>query len=181
MIGDQCGEGVEFLGVVGVDRRWMWRLGVFVMGRFVAGVVLFFYRRFSRLLNAPCSLVGDGGERLGRNEIGALGERIAAARLRAEGRKILYRNYRGPKGGEVDIVARDGDTLSFVEVKTRTRRGFGRPLEAVDVAKQELIERGANSWLHLLGTRDILWRFDVVEVILEDGKVPEVTVVNDVF
>lgn len=114
-------------------------------------------------------------------EVGDLGERIACAQLKAEGRKILYRNYRGPRGGEVDIVARDGDTLSFVEVKTRTRKGFGRPLEAVDVAKQELIERGANSWLHLLGTRTILWRFDVVEVILSEGEQPEVTVVNDVF
>ncbi|MBT8044749.1 MAG: YraN family protein, partial [Verrucomicrobiae bacterium] len=109
------------------------------------------------------------GEKLSHTEIGALGERIALARLKADGRKILYKNYRGPKGGEVDIVARDGDTLSFVEVKTRTRRGYGRPLDAVDVAKQELIERGANSWLHLLGNRNILWRFDVVEVILSDG------------
>ncbi len=57
----------------------------------------------------------------------------------------------------------------------------GRPLDAVNVAKQELIERGANSWLYLLGTRSIPWRFDVVEVILSDGEVPEVTVVNDVF
>ncbi len=144
-------------------------------------VLPYFYKRFSRLLNTPQSLIGRDGERLRRMEIGHLGERIAAAQLKADGRKILYRNYRGPKGGEVDIVARDGDTLSFVEVKTRTRRGYGRPLDAVDVAKQELIERGANSWLHLLGTRDILWRFDVVEVILEEGKVPEVTVVNNVF
>ena len=144
-------------------------------------VLPYFYKRFSRLLNTPQSLIGRDGERMRRMEIGQLGERIAAAQLKADGRKILYRNYRGPKGGEVDIVARDGDTLSFVEVKTRTRRGYGRPLDAVDVAKQELIERGANSWLHLLGTRDILWRFDVVEVILEEGKVPEVTVVNNVF
>ena len=114
-------------------------------------------------------------------EIGDLGERIACARLRANGRKILYRNYRGPKGGEVDIVARDGASLSFVEVKTRTRRGYGRPLDAVDVAKQALIERGANSWLNLLGTRNILWRFDVVEVILTDGELPEITVVKNVF
>jgi len=114
-------------------------------------------------------------------KIGELGERIACDKLKAQGCKILYRNYRGPKGGEVDIVARDGETLSFVEVKTRTRRGYGRPLDAVDGAKQELIERGANAWLHLLGTRNLLWRFDVVEVILADGEIPEVTVVRDVF
>ena len=141
----------------------------------------YLYKRFSRLLNSSPCLVNRDGEKLTHILIGDLGERIAAAKLKADGRKILYRNYRGPKGGEVDIVARDGDTLSFVEVKTRTRRGYGRPLDAVNVAKQELIERGANSWLHLLGTRNILWRFDVVEIILSDGAVPEVTVVRDVF
>ena len=144
-------------------------------------VAPYFYRHFSRLLNRPCSLCGHDGERLTPMQIGELGERIACDKLKAQGCKILYRNYRGPKGGEVDIVARDGDTLSFVEVKTRTRRGYGRPLDAVDGAKQELIERGANAWLHLLGTRNLLWRFDVVEVILTDGELPEVTVVRDVF
>lgn len=139
------------------------------------------YRRFSRLLNAPCSITDKDGEKLGPIAIGDLGESIACSRLRADGCKVLFRNYRGPKGGEVDIVARDGDTLSFVEVKTRTRRGYGRPLDAVNASKQELIERGANSWLHLLGTRTVLWRFDVVEIILNDGEIPEVTVVKDVF
>ena len=114
-------------------------------------------------------------------EIGDLGEEIACAQLRANGRKVLYQNYRGPKGGEVDIVARDGEVLSFVEVKTRTYRGYGRPLDAVDAAKQELIERGANSWLHVLGTRKIPWRFDVVEIILTEGDVPDVNVVHNVF
>jgi len=141
----------------------------------------FITRRFSRVINSPCRIIGKDGEKLSHIEIGNLGERIAAASLRASGRKILYRNYRGPRGGEVDIVARDGATLSFVEVKTRTRKGYGRPLDAVHAAKQELIERGANSWLKLLGTRDIPWRFDVVEVILSDGELPELTVVKNAF
>ena len=141
----------------------------------------FYYRRFSRLLNSPCRLLGRGGGCLSKIEIGELGERIACAHLRACGRRILYRNYRGPKGGEVDIVCRDGDTLTFVEVKTRTSRGYGRPLDAVNSTKQELIERGANSWLQLLGRRDMLWRFDVVEIILIDGDLPDVNVVYDVF
>lgn len=141
----------------------------------------FFYRRFSRLLNGPSRLVQKDGSKLTRIEIGDLGERIACAHLRADGRKILYRNYRGPKGGELDIVARDGETLSFVEVKTRTYRGRGRPLDAVDAGKQDLIERGANSWLHLLGTRQISWRFDVVEVILSEGEPPSILVVNNAF
>jgi putative endonuclease len=110
-----------------------------------------------------------------------LGEKIARAYLRGEGRKILYRNFRAPRGGEVDIVARDGQVLSFVEVKTRTTEVYGRPLEAVNRKKQKLIQRGANEWLRLLGTRDIAWRFDVVEVVLLEGERPKVNVVVDVF
>ena len=113
--------------------------------------------------------------------IGELGERVAAVFLRGEGRKVLYRNFRGPKGGEVDIVARDGAVLSFVEVKTRTHDAHGRPLDAVDKEKERLIERGADAWLKLLGTREIPLRFDVVEVVLKDGEVPEVNVVRDAF
>lgn len=124
---------------------------------------------------------GRDGERLGHIQIGALGERVAVDFLRAEGRKVLYRNFRGPRGGEVDIVARDGKVLSFVEVKTRTHDGYGRPLDAVDREKEQLIERGANAWLKLLGTRDIPWRFDVVEVILKDGEPPKVHVVRNAF
>ena len=124
------------------------------------------------------------GEKLSRKEIGDYGEKIARRYLQSRGWKILYRNYTAPKGGEVDLVARGGEgnkLLVFVEVKTRTRRGHGRPLDAVDAAKQELIERGANAWLHELHRRDLPWRFDVVEVILEEGKPPEVTLVEDAF
>lgn len=114
-------------------------------------------------------------------KLGELGERIAVRQLEATGCKVLYRNFRGPKGGELDIVARDGEVLCFVEVKTRRRRGYGRPLDAVNPAKQELIERGARAWLSLLKDNEFLWRFDVVEVILEEGKRPDVTVVKDAF
>jgi len=126
-------------------------------------------------------LTGRDGKRLGHLAIGELGERVAVAYLRGAGRKVLYRNFRGPKGGEVDIVARDGEVLSFVEVKTRTRDAYGRPLDAVDKEKERLIERGADAWLTLLGTREIPWRFDVVEVILLEGELPKVHVVHDAF
>lgn len=121
------------------------------------------------------------GKPLDHLEIGELGERIARAHLRAEGRRVLYHNFRAPKGGEVDIVARDGEVLSFVEVKTRTSEDFGRPMDAVNLKKQKLIKRGANEWLRLLGTRDLLWRFDVVEIILLEGEKPKVTVVRNAF
>lgn len=126
-------------------------------------------------------LRGRDGQALGHLEIGELGERVAVDFLRAEGRRVLYRNFRAPRGGEVDIVARDGEVLSFVEVKTRTSEEFGRPLDAVDREKEALIERGADEWLRLLGTREVPWRFDVVEVILREGELPKVHVVRDAF
>jgi len=138
-------------------------------------------RRFGRISCRPCRIVDASGAKLSPSKIGKLGELIAADHLSLCGRKLLYRNYRGPRGGEIDIVARDGDTLSFVEVKTRTQKGYGRPLDAVDRNKQALIERGANSWIKLLGRRDFVWRFDVVEVMLTDGELAEVNIINNAF
>lgn len=106
---------------------------------------------------------------------------MARAWLRAQGAKILYRNFKAPGGGEVDIVAREGRQLLFTEVKTRRAGGPGRPLDAVDRDKQRLIERGANEWLRLLGTREIPWRFDVIEVVLTEGEKPLVRRVENVF
>ena len=92
---------------------------------------------------------------------------MAARFLRSHGYKILYRNFRAHRGGEVDVVCRDGDTLVFVEVKTRTSELFGRPADAVNKAKQELITRGAMAWLRMLDRPGILFRFDIVEVVVE--------------
>ncbi|MEP4076534.1 MAG: YraN family protein [Haloferula sp.] len=121
------------------------------------------------------------GERVTPAEIGQWGEKIAQAWLRSQRVKVLYRNFRAPQGGEVDIVAREDDLLLFTEVKTRTSTDFGRPLDAVNRAKQKLIRRGANEWLRLLGTRDIPWRYDVIEVILIEGEKPRVNRVENVF
>lgn len=124
------------------------------------------------------------GKKWDRQKIGDFGEKLALRFLQGKGWKLLYRNYRGPRGGEVDLVMRGGekrDLLVFVEVKTRTHRGYGRPLDAVNLEKQRLIERGVNSWLKELGRRDIPWRLDVVEVILEKDKKPVLTLVEDAF
>ena len=113
--------------------------------------------------------------------IGNYGERVAADWLRSQRCTVLARNFKGPHRGEVDIVARDGKLLLFVEVKTRREGTLIRPLDAVDKTKQRLIERGANAWLKRLGTRDLPWRFDVIEVYVEDGKTPRVNQVRDAF
>jgi putative endonuclease len=124
-----------------------------------------------------------------------LGEEVAAKYLQSLGWKLLYRNFRAPKGGEVDLVLRGGDHLNllvFAEVKTRTRRDYGRPLRAVNAEKKALITRGATEWLRLLGKevhptmnqdirRQISWRYDVVEVVLEEGKKPDVNLVESAF
>lgn len=113
--------------------------------------------------------------------IGNFGEQVAGDWLRAHGCKILASNFRGPHRGEVDIVARDGRLLIFAEVKTRREGSRIRGLDAVGKDKQKLIERGANAWLKSLGTRDLPWRFDVIEVYLEEGKKPRVNQVKDAF
>ncbi|HEV2804847.1 MAG TPA: YraN family protein [Chthoniobacterales bacterium] len=101
--------------------------------------------------------------------------------MRRNGYKILYRNFRGRTGGEIDVVCRDGDTLVFVEVKTRTREDFGRPFDAVNRDKRHRISRGGLAWLRLLDNPDILFRFDVVEVIMAEGEKPRVEILRDAF
>jgi putative endonuclease len=68
-----------------------------------------------------------------------------------------------------------------VEVKTRTREDFGRPLDAVDRDKRKRISRGALAWLRLLGNPDILFRFDVVEVIIAEGAPPRLELLRNAF
>ena len=137
--------------------------------------------RFSRWLNSPYRSTGPDGLARDRAALGDFGERVAADFLRAGQCKILARNFKGPRRGEVDIVARHGKLLLFVEVKTRQWDTRIRPLDAVDKGKQALIERGANAWLKRLGTRDLPWRFDVIEVYVKDGEKPRVNHVRDAF
>jgi putative endonuclease len=79
------------------------------------------------------------------------------------------------------VVCRDRDTLVFVEVKTRTREDFGRPFEAVNREQRNSIARGALAWLRLLDEPDILFRFDVVEVIIAEGAEPKLEILRNAF
>jgi putative endonuclease len=106
---------------------------------------------------------------------------LAKKFLRRNGYKILYRNFRGRSGGEIDIVARDHDTLVFVEVKTRGSEVFGRPVAAVDPDKQKRIARGGLVWLRMLDDPDILFRFDVVEVIMAKDAKPRLELIKNAF
>ncbi len=114
-------------------------------------------------------------------QLGARGEKLACGFLRRQGYKILYRNFRARHGGEVDIVCRDGDTLVFVEVKTRRHDDLVRPSEAINAAKRKLISRGALAWLQLLDNPEILSRFDVVEIVLAENGEPRFELIRDAF
>ena len=120
-------------------------------------------------------------EHADRAAIGKRGEDIAARWLWTRGCRVLWRNYRGPDDGEVDIVCRHGKVLAFVEVKTRTSTAFGRPAQAVTPEKQALILRGASAWLRLLGCPDIAWRYDIAEVLLIPGHKPQVNWIQAAF
>jgi putative endonuclease len=91
------------------------------------------------------------------------------------------RNFRGRSGGEIDVVCRDNDTLVFVEVKTRAREDFGRPFVAVDREKRKRISRGALAWLRMLDNPDILFRFDVVEVIIAGEGKTQLELIKNAF
>lgn len=101
--------------------------------------------------------------------IGRAGESSAARMLVSRGFEIILRNCRTPRA-EIDIIARDGLTLVFVEVKTLFRRhdrSFRfRPLDNLTLHQKRRIVRGAGYYLRSLGSPDIPVRFDVVEVIL---------------
>ena len=143
------------------------------------GLVAIIVGRFSRYLNSPYR--SNSGPSGARKWMGDYGEKVAVDWLRANNCKVLARNFKGRKGGEVDIVARDKDRILFTEVKTRRKDSVMRGLAAVNRKKQALIQRGANEWLRRLGTRDVPWRFDVIEVEVSEGDIPKVTRIENVF
>ena len=104
-----------------------------------------------------------------RQLLGADGERAAEKFLRRQRYTIVARNYRCTSG-EVDLIALDGSTIVFVEVKTRTQVGFGSPLEAVGPRKQRQIQRAAQYYLTKNRLHDRNARFDVVGVWWENGE-----------
>ncbi|NLK88161.1 MAG: YraN family protein [Clostridiaceae bacterium] len=109
-------------------------------------------------------------------EFGRSGEQIAADYLKRNGFRILERNFRSGRYGEVDIIASEGEYICFIEVKTRTGNAFGTPAEAVGASKQQKIRSLAWIYLKQKGMGDRYMRFDVIEVIgrrSDKGLLPE--------
>jgi putative endonuclease len=100
--------------------------------------------------------------------LGKRGEALACRLLKEKGYKIIERNFLTPIG-EIDIVAREGQTLVFVEVKTRESDAFGSAKWAVDRRKQQKLSRVALYYLNLKAWQDRPARFDVVAVDMEPG------------
>jgi len=112
--------------------------------------------------------------------LGELGESLARAALEREGYEIVATRYRFQRG-EIDIIARDGRCLVFVEVKTRRTHERGTPAEAVTRAKQRQLIRMAAAWLAERQPDADACRFDVVSVTLRDDGPPEVVVIRNAF
>ena len=106
-----------------------------------------------------------------RRARGREAEDLAAAFLRERGLEILARNHAVPRG-EVDLVAREGEVLCFVEVRSRTSDAQGRPEETVGGAKARRVVAAATDWAARNGALDREIRFDVVAVTLLEGEAP---------
>lgn len=118
-----------------------------------------------------------------RTSLGTRGEVLAADHLAANGYRIVVTNFKVPVGrnsrgvsvtGEIDIVALDGNTLCFVEVKTRRSDDFTPIITSVNLRKQRQIIRTAKVYRRIFGVRDMAYRYDVVTVLMPKQAVAEI-------
>ncbi len=103
--------------------------------------------------------------------LGDRGERLAAEHLEREGWVILHRNFRQGRR-EIDLVARRGGVVAFVEVKTRSGLAHGHPLEAVTAGKRREVQQVATGWIAAFGQPEDRYRFDAVSVLLARSGAP---------
>lgn len=111
--------------------------------------------------------------------IGGIGETATCNYLKKHKYKILARNYR-KTFGEIDIVARKGETVFFIEVKTRSSMEYGRPCEAVTLQKRRKIIQTAYAYIEEKKL-DANYSFDIVEVFHENGKIISVNHIENAF
>ncbi len=119
------------------------------------------------------------GPRIDKKELGKKGEDLALRFLKKNGYRIIERNY-VCKMGEIDIIAREKDTLVFIEVKTRTSTTFGPPQLAVNASKQRQMSKVALNFLKEKKLEDVKARFDVVAILL-GPKGEEIELIKDAF
>jgi len=117
---------------------------------------------------------------LRRKPLGVRGENFAAWFLRAQGYRILDRNVQLGKY-EIDIIAQDGDTIAFVEVKTRETADPVKPEENVDREKQRRIIAGARKYITEQDDPEMYYRFDIVAVVMPEKGEIEIELFRDAF
>ncbi len=108
-----------------------------------------------------------------RKKLGNRGEKIAAKFLRKQGYQIIEKNYRS-RLGEIDIVAKEDESIVFVEVKTRCSTDFGLPEEALSYDKRRRLSKLALGYLVHRRIKDTNCRFDVVSILMDNKKVRKV-------
>lgn len=107
-------------------------------------------------------------------------EDLAAAWLRKRGYKILHRNLRLDRF-EVDIIVQKGDTVVFVEVRSRETDAVAAPEESVNYTKRQHLRAAARRYLAQYGQQDIYYRFDVMGVVMPSGEPPRITHYKNAF
>ena len=125
---------------------------------------------FRLMLGWLSNLWNPATEAVQRDAMGERGENLAARHLQSRGYKIIVRNFRCELG-EIDIVARDGKTLVFVEVKTRSYDDPA-PADQVNATKMHQLTKAAKIFLSRYGTPQPPARFDVVAVLWPNGREP---------
>jgi putative endonuclease len=122
-----------------------------------------------------------------RRVLGRTGEELAASFLKRRGYRIVAANFTVPIGrnrseaqitGEIDLIALDGETLCFIEVKTRRSEEFAAPLSAIDVRKQRQIIRAAKVYKRIFNIRDIAVRYDAVTIVLHSPERPKIELIK---
>ncbi len=115
-----------------------------------------------------------------RAGLGRSGEQQAAAHLKGLGYRIVTCNYRCPLG-ELDVIALDGKTIVFVEVKTRSDDRLADPQDAVTPAKRRHMRNTAEFFLRQTQSQGRDWRFDIVAIVAEPGVKPRIVHYPDAF
>lgn len=113
-------------------------------------------------------------------EKGRLGEVLAASFLKKNGYEIIETNYR-TRIGEIDLIAKDQQTVCFVEVKARTSLGLGYPEESITRHKQMKLAKSAKVYLLSHHLVDVDLRFDVVSVLLSEDGSAQIDLLKDAF
>lgn len=106
---------------------------------------------------------------MNKRKFGIIGEKIAQGYLKNNGYEIIETNFY-TKVGEIDIICQKDNCIVFVEVKTRTSLEYGIPAMAVNSTKKQHIKRTAKIFIHLNRLYQYDIRFDVIEVLIKDGK-----------